>query len=125
MLESPAARSHHTSALQSASQTGLSAEVKPHHAGEAYSNEATVVVLATRCSCDGWRPWDLSFLSAKIEEAEEDIIWSRGTRIMRCEVTNTPRDSTRSAPGMVLGQNGTDKMVWTKWYTDKMVLDKM
>src|SRR6218665_786357 len=25
----------------------------------------------------------------------------------------------------VLGQNGTDKMVWTKWYTDKMVLDKM
>src|SRR6218665_1552791 len=23
------------------------------------------------------------------------------------------------------GQNGTDKMVWTKWYTDKMVLDKM
>src|SRR6218665_3111861 len=32
--------------------------------------------------------------------------------------------------GRVLGQNGsgqsgTDKMVWTKWYTDKMVLDKM
>jgi len=26
---------------------------------------------------------------------------------------------------MVLGQNGTDKMVWTKWYTDKMVLDNM
>ena len=31
---------------------------------------------------------------------------------------------------MVLGQNGsrqngTDKMVWTKWYTVKMVLDKM
>src|SRR6218665_1014223 len=25
----------------------------------------------------------------------------------------------------VLGQNGTDKMVWTKWYTDKMSLDKM
>ena len=23
------------------------------------------------------------------------------------------------------GQNGTDKMAWTKWYTDKMVLDKM
>ena len=23
------------------------------------------------------------------------------------------------------GQNGTDKMVQTKWYTDKMVLDKM
>src|SRR6218665_4144745 len=23
------------------------------------------------------------------------------------------------------GQNGTDKMVWTKWYTDKMALDKM
>ena len=23
------------------------------------------------------------------------------------------------------GQNGTDKMVWTKWYTDKIVLDKM
>jgi len=23
------------------------------------------------------------------------------------------------------GQNGTDKMVWTKWYTDKMVWDKM
>ena len=23
------------------------------------------------------------------------------------------------------GQNGTDKMVWTKCYTDKMVLDKM
>jgi len=23
------------------------------------------------------------------------------------------------------GQNGTDRMVWTKWYTDKMVLDKM
>jgi len=23
------------------------------------------------------------------------------------------------------GQNGTDKMVWTKWYTDKMSLDKM
>ena len=23
------------------------------------------------------------------------------------------------------GQNGTDKMVWTKWYTDNMVLDKM
>jgi len=23
------------------------------------------------------------------------------------------------------GQNGTDKMVWTKWYTDKMLLDKM
>ena len=22
-------------------------------------------------------------------------------------------------------QNGTDKMVWTKWYTDKIVLDKM
>src|SRR6218665_3677267 len=32
--------------------------------------------------------------------------------------------------GTVLGQNGsgqncTDKMVWTKWYTDKMSLDKM
>jgi|SRR6218665_2436189 len=50
--------SHHASALQSSSP-----EVKPHHAGEAYSNEATVVVLATRCSCDGWRPRDLSFLS--------------------------------------------------------------
>src|SRR6218665_2706563 len=23
------------------------------------------------------------------------------------------------------GQNGTDKMVWRKWYTDKMALDKM
>src|SRR6218665_3337466 len=23
------------------------------------------------------------------------------------------------------GQNGTDKLVWTKWYTDKMVWDKM
>src|SRR6218665_3535045 len=23
------------------------------------------------------------------------------------------------------GQNGSDKMVWTKWYTDKMVLDTM
>jgi len=23
------------------------------------------------------------------------------------------------------GQNGTDKMVWTKWYMDKMALDKM
>jgi len=23
------------------------------------------------------------------------------------------------------GQNGTDKMVWTKWYMDKMVWDKM
>jgi len=23
------------------------------------------------------------------------------------------------------GQNGMDKMVWTKWYTDKMVLNKM
>ena len=23
------------------------------------------------------------------------------------------------------GQNGTDKMVWTKWYMNKMVLDKM
>src|SRR6218665_3466701 len=23
------------------------------------------------------------------------------------------------------GQNGTDKMVWTKWYTGKMVWDKM
>ena len=23
------------------------------------------------------------------------------------------------------GQNGTDKMVWTKWYTDKIVLGKM
>src|SRR6218665_2004741 len=23
------------------------------------------------------------------------------------------------------GQNGTDKMVWKKWYMDKMVLDKM
>jgi len=23
------------------------------------------------------------------------------------------------------GQNGTDKMVWTKWYTDKTSLDKM
>src|SRR6218665_3066446 len=37
-----------------------------------------------------------------------------------------------SAPGLQLvlgqngsGQNGTDKMGWTKWYTDKMVLDKM
>src|SRR6218665_3231019 len=27
--------------------------------------------------------------------------------------------------GWVLGQKGTDKMVWTKWYTDKMVLDTM
>src|SRR6218665_1513962 len=32
---------------------------------------------------------------------------------------------TPSAAAAVLGQNGTDKMVWTKWYTDKMVLDKM
>ena len=23
------------------------------------------------------------------------------------------------------GQNGMDKMVWTKWYTDKVSLDKM
>ena len=23
------------------------------------------------------------------------------------------------------GQNGTEKMVWTKWYADKMVWDKM
>ena len=26
---------------------------------------------------------------------------------------------------MVAGQNGMDKMVWTKCYVDKMVLDKM
>src|SRR6218665_1528916 len=25
----------------------------------------------------------------------------------------------------VLGQNGADKMVWTKWHTDKMSFDKM
>ena len=36
----------------------------------------------------------------------------------------------RSHATWVLGQNGseqngTDKMVWTKWYTDKMVFDKM
>ena len=49
-------------------------EAKQHHAGKAYSNEVTVVVLATVSSCDGWRPWDLSFLSAKIEEAAEDIM---------------------------------------------------
>jgi len=23
------------------------------------------------------------------------------------------------------GENGTDKLLWTKYYTDKMVLDKM
>src|SRR6218665_662295 len=40
------------------------------------------------------------------------------------EYTNT--SMTRSVTRQNgIGHNGTDKMVWTKWYTDKMVLDKM
>jgi len=40
------------------------AEVNPHHAGDAYSREAMVVILATICGCLGWRPRDLSILRA-------------------------------------------------------------
>jgi len=77
-----------------------------------------VVILATRCSCDGWRWWDPSFLSAKIKEAEEDI-WSRWTRIVRWRGTTTPntrRESTRSAPGI----NG-----WGRGYHNLSAGDKL
>jgi len=38
-------------------------------------------------------------------------------------VKNCP-DVNGSLVNWVLGQNGTDKMVWTTWYTDKMAWTK-
>src|SRR6218665_804994 len=49
------------------------AEVKPHHASEAYSREEMVVMRATSCSWAGGRPWVLSMRRAWMEEAQLDM----------------------------------------------------
>jgi len=34
-------------------------------------------------------------------------------------------DTAQGGWTKLYGQNGVDKMVWTEWYTDKMLVDKM
>src|SRR6218665_3156759 len=48
-------------------------EVKPHHAGEAYSREEMVVMRATSCNWAGGRPWVLSLWRAWMEEAQVEM----------------------------------------------------
>src|SRR6218665_2416959 len=62
--------------LLSLSRLRCSAVVKPHHVGEAYSSEATVVSLATSCSSCGRRPCDLRVFKANCDDAHEDIVRS-------------------------------------------------
>src|SRR6218665_1046448 len=86
------------------------AEVKPHHAGEAYSREATVVMRATPCNWGGWRPWVLSMRRACMEEAQLERSSSKWLPMVRLELTTTPRtrrEPTRVAPGRIGSPKGS------------------
>src|SRR6218665_1148314 len=71
--------------------------------------------MATSYRCDICRPRSLT--SRQIRTSSH------------YHMTELQHKSTNSLPRVLgqngSGQNGTDKMVWTKWYTDKMSLDKM
>jgi len=58
------------------SRLRCSAVLKPHHAGEAYSREATVVSLATSCSSWGRRPCQRRVLKANCDDARDDSVQS-------------------------------------------------
>src|SRR6218665_2238069 len=78
------------------------AEVKPHHAGEAYSREEMVVMWATSCNWAGGRPWVLSMWRAWMEEAQLDMSPSKRVPMDRLELSTTPRTHrkpTWDAPG--------------------------
>src|SRR6218665_1849303 len=56
------------------SRLRCSAVVKPHHTGEAYSREATMVSLATSCSSSGRRPCDRRVLKANCDDAHDGSV---------------------------------------------------
>src|SRR6218665_1223795 len=91
----------------------------PHHAGEAYCREATVVALVTRCNSWERRPCDLSVRRANFEDAHDETAQSMWSLIDSCGVRSTPstfNSSTRLAPGMI-GSTGGWTRVERRWPT--------
>jgi len=86
------------------SQTRLTAEV----------GKLSYIVPGMLCRCDADK---LSETSLFISDAaaESVVVFN----VIRTIIPETVLGQNGS------GQNGTDEMVWTKWYTDKMLLDKM
>src|SRR6218665_267698 len=77
------------------------ARVNPHHAGEAYIKDETVVILATLWMSEGGRPCERRTLSAYVEDAQ---VARRCCSIPRSELTVTPSTRmllTREVPGMM------------------------
>src|SRR6218665_271516 len=66
------------------------ARVNPHHAGEAYIKDDTVVILATSWMAEGGRPCERRTLSAYMENAQVARTSSRCCPIPRSELMVTP-----------------------------------
>src|SRR6218665_1931637 len=87
------------------------AEVNPHHKGEAYIREASVVMVATTCICCSLRPWALSILKVWMDEgheAHEASRWSRWSLFDSLEMMIIPSTLivvTLSAP-LTIGSLG-------------------
>ena len=73
-------------------------------------NKIIMIIIIIYCDCDR-NHFLLSYISLSVIQGNSIFI--------NCNTALTVLGQNGS------GQNGTDKMVWTKWYTDKMVLDKM
>src|SRR6218665_493869 len=79
------------------------ARVNPHHAGEAYIKDETVVILATSWMAEGGRPCERRTLRAYMEDVQVARTSSRCCPIPRSELMVTPSTRMvliREAPGM-------------------------
>src|SRR6218665_2369271 len=94
--------------LNSCSTLALScARVKPHHAGDVYIKDETVVILATSWMAEGGRRCERRTLSAYMEDAQVARTTSRCCPIPRSELLVTPSTRmvlTREAPCRMSGE---------------------
>src|SRR6218665_1897800 len=82
------------------------ARVNPHHSGEAYIKDETVVILAISWMAEGGRTCERRTLSAYMEDAQVVSTSSRCCPIPRSELMVAPStrmEMTREAPGMMIG----------------------
>src|SRR6218665_3356486 len=100
------------------------AEVKPHHAGEAYSRDAIVVMRATSCNWGGWRPWVLSMRRACMEEEQLERSSSKWLPMVRLEQITTPRTRrkpTRVAPDRMGSPKGSKLSLFRKMISSRVL----